>query len=110
MLEQFDYPDPTMPTGSRNSTVVAPQALIMMNAPVVAESSTRLSKRLAVLPDDPQRVQQLYALLYGRQPTDHEKARALALIRDLGTTEKPDRAWALLSQMLLAANEFIYLR
>ena len=30
MLEQFDYPDPTMPTGSRNATVVAPQALIML--------------------------------------------------------------------------------
>ncbi len=33
VLEQFDYPDPTMPTGSRNSTVVAPQALILLNSP-----------------------------------------------------------------------------
>ncbi|HYF36959.1 MAG TPA: PSD1 and planctomycete cytochrome C domain-containing protein [Prosthecobacter sp.] len=110
MLEQFDYPDPTTPAGSRNSTVVAPQALIMMNAPVVMESSNRLAKRLAALADDNERLQQLYARLYGRPPLDHESARALALIRDLGATEKPERAWALLSQMLMAANEFIYLR
>ena len=110
MLEQFDYPDPTMPTGSRNSTVIAPQALIMMNAPVVMESGARLAKRLADLPDDEQRVQQLYAALYGRPPLDHEKADTLALIRDFSAADKPERAWALLCQTLFAANEFIYLR
>jgi hypothetical protein len=110
MLEQFDYPDPTMPTGSRNSTVIAPQALIMMNAPVVMESSTRLAAKLAALSDEGQRVQQAYALLYARPPTDHEKADALTLIRELSATEKPGRAWALLCQSLFATNEFIYLR
>lgn len=110
MLEQFDYPDPTLPTGSRNSTVVAPQALIMMNAPVVLESSTRLARSLTALPDDEKRVQQAYALLYGRPPVDHEKARALAMTHELGATESPERAWALLCQSLFAANEFIYLR
>jgi cytochrome c553 len=110
MLEQFDYPDPTMPTGSRNSTVIAPQALIMMNAPVVMESSARLAAKLAALSDDTQRVEQAYALLYGRPPVDHETAGALALLRELSITEKPERAWALLCQSLFAANEFIYLR
>ena len=110
MLEQFDYPDPTMPTGSRNSTVIAPQALIMMNAPVVMESSARLAARLCALPDDAKRVQQAYALLYGRAPAEHEKADTLALVREFSATEKPERAWALACQTLLAANEFIYLR
>jgi hypothetical protein len=110
MLEQFDYPDPTMPTGSRNNTVIAPQALIMMNAPVVIQSSTQLAAQLASLPDDEHRLQHLYALLYGRQPLDHEKADALAFVRDLSATESSDRAWALLCQSLFAANEFIYLR
>ncbi|MEY4484371.1 MAG: hypothetical protein RL693_1823, partial [Verrucomicrobiota bacterium] len=110
MLEQFDYPDPTMPSGSRNSTVIAPQALIMMNAPVVAESGRRLATRLASLPDDEQRVQEAYVLLYGRPPVDGEKSEALALFREFSTTEKPDRAMAMLCQTLMAANEFIYLR
>ena len=110
MLEQFDYPDPTMPTGSRNSTVIAPQALIMMNAPVVMECGTRLAAKLAPLPDDSQRMEQAYTLIYSRPPTEHEKADALALLHDFSTTEKPERAWALLCQTLFAANEFIYLR
>ncbi len=111
MLEQFDYPDPTMPTGSRNSTVIAPQALIMMNAPVVMESATRLAARLATSSvDDVQRVQEIYVSLFGRPPSDHEKADALALVRDLSASDKPEHAWALLCQTLFAANEFIYLR
>jgi hypothetical protein len=110
MLEQFDYPDPTMPTGSRNSTVIAPQALIMMNAPVVRESGAKLATKLASLATDGQRVDRLYALLYARQPTDDEKTNALAFIGDLAATQKTESAWALLCQTLFAANEFIYLR
>jgi cytochrome c553 len=110
MLEQFDYPDPTMPTGSRNSTVIAPQALIMMNAPVVMQSGEKLASRLAALADDSQRVQRIYELIYSRLPTEREKADALALLHDFSATEKTDRAWALLCQTLFAANEFIYLR
>ena len=112
MLEQFDYPDPTMPTGSRNSTVIAPQALIMMNAPVVMQSSEKLVTRLAAIgsPGDSQRIEQAYLLLYARPPTDHENADARALLRIFLKTESPDRAWALLCQTLYAANEFIYLR
>jgi hypothetical protein len=110
MLEQFDYPDPTMPTGSRNSTVIAPQALIMMNAPVVLESGKRLAERLSRLSTDEERVRQAYALLYSRPPQARETADALALVRDFRTTEPPERAWALLCQTLIAANEFIYLR
>ena len=112
MLEQFDYPDPTMPTGSRNSTVIAPQALIMMNAPVVMQSSEKLVARLAAIgsPGDSQRIEQAYLLLYARPPTEHETADARSLLRDFLKTESPDRAWALLCQTLYAANEFIYLR
>ena len=110
MLDQFDYPDPTMPTGSRNSTVIAPQALIMMNAPVVLESSKRLAAKLAPAHDDEQRVQQAYAWLFSRPPQKHEIADALAMVREFSATEPPERAWALLYQALFAANEFIYLR
>jgi hypothetical protein len=110
MLEQFDYPDPTMPTGSRHSTVIAPQALIMMNAPVVMRSSLHLAERLAALSSDEARVQRVYAMLYGRPPSDQERADAFAFLKDTGVNEKPDRAWALLCHALYAANEFIYLR
>jgi hypothetical protein len=110
MLEQFDFPDPAVPTGSRTNTVIAPQALIMMNAPVVMESSTRLAALLASIPDEEQRVQRLFSLLYSRPPAENEKSEALALVREFGAVDNPDRAWALLAHTLFAANEFIYLR
>lgn len=110
MLEQFDYPDPTMPTGSRNSTVIAPQALIMMNSPVAMEAGKRLARRLEGVKDSSERIRQAYALLYGRDPAVKETARALALIRQLEATESTQRAWELLCHTLMAANEFSYLR
>ena len=108
MLEQFDYPDPTMPTGSRNSTTVAPQALIMLNAPVVQDAAARLAARLKsdTRGADPARlVQRAYALLFGRQPTVREIERATAFLKP-----DPDAALPLLCQTLLAANEFVFVR
>ncbi|HEY2844635.1 MAG TPA: PSD1 and planctomycete cytochrome C domain-containing protein [Bryobacteraceae bacterium] len=110
MLEQYDYPDPTMPTGSRNSTVIAPQALIMMNAPVVIESSQRLAAKLCALPDDEQRVQFAYTSLFSRPAQPRELKEALAMVHEFAATEPQEKAWALVCQTLYAANEFIYLR
>lgn len=108
MLEQFDYPDPTMPTGSRNSTVVAPQALIMLNSPVAMQSAERLAVKLCGAEvDDEARVQQAFAALYARPAAPQETSRVLAFVK-----RHPDRkeAWTLLCHTLMAANEFMYLR
>ncbi len=42
----FDYPDPTMPTGDRNSTVIAPQALLMMNSDLSIDSAEAFASRV----------------------------------------------------------------
>jgi hypothetical protein len=110
MLEQFDYPDPTMPAGSRQSTVVAPQALLMLNAPVVLEASQRLAKVLSKLPLKTERVERAYALLFGRPPLEQETSEALGCISEFEKNESPERALALFCQTLYAANEFLYLR
>jgi hypothetical protein len=108
VLEQFDFPDPTMPTGSRNSTVVAPQALIMLNSPLVMDSAARLAaKLLDSSENDESRLMHAYATLYSRPATGPEIRRAIAFL-----DSQPDRreAWSLLCHTLIAANEFIYLR
>jgi hypothetical protein len=108
MLEQFDYPDPTMPTGSRNSTVVAPQALIMLNSPVAIDCAETLSARLfdSAASDDA-RVQLAYTTLYARPATARETQRAISFVNKHAN---PREAWALLCHTLMAANEFMYLR
>jgi hypothetical protein len=108
LFEQFDYPDPTMPTGSRNSTVVAPQALIMLNAPIVMESAERLAgMMLSAAGTEDGRVNQLYERLYARPATPAELERAQ---RFLSAGSDSTQRWTLLCHSLMAANEFIYLR
>jgi hypothetical protein len=108
LFEQFDYPDPTMPTGSRNSTVVAPQALMLLNSPLVMQTAEQLAARLC---SDPraagQRVERAYAILFSRAPTASERVRALNFVK--ANPDSRDR-WMLLCHALLAANEFVYLR
>jgi hypothetical protein len=121
LFGQFDFPDPTMPTGSRNATVVAPQALLMMNAGLVMDSADHLAKMLiSETQDSAGRVVLAYERALGRLPTEQESKRTLAFVADLTSSALTDaanvdsqaehRAWSMFCQSLFASNEFIYLR
>jgi hypothetical protein len=125
MFEQFDFPDPTMPTGSRNSTVVAPQALLIMNSELIMDSADSLARLVLDQPgDDAGRIYLAYERALGRPPTEAETQRALAFVvaqssaavKVSGATvsdghaARRHQAWSLLCQSLLASNEFIYVR
>ena len=123
MFEQFDFPDPTMPTGSRNTTVVAPQALLMMNSELVMDSADEMARSLINDRSDPiHRIQLGYDRAISRPPTDTETELALNFILQMttqgGATDVTEeyhrlaelRAWSLFCQTLLACNEFIYVR
>ena len=79
MLGAFDFANPDLSTGQRNSTVVPQQALFMMNSPLVIEQARNAVQRgdLKSLPNDPERVKMLYRLIYSRLPTDTELKLAL---------------------------------
>ncbi len=120
LFEQFDFPDPAVPTGSRNATVVAPQALLMMNSELVEQAAAKLASQLLARADlpDAKRVDLAYLKAYGRPPTSRELTRAQNFLGQFERTvsaKSPDtndsraQAWAVLCQTLLAANEFIYL-
>jgi hypothetical protein len=120
-FEQFDFPDPTMPTGRRNSTVVAPQALLMMNSQLVMQSATEFATRiLAESGDESHRVRLAYTLAFGRPSSEVEIGRAHAFLEAATAAGRTDAAavsgeverdaWALFCQALFASNEFIYLR
>ncbi len=115
LFEQFDYPDPTMPTGSRNATVVAPQALLMLNSDLVLDSAAVWADRLLEsTSDDAERIRQAYEAAFARLPTSAESERARAFIADLASRQNSEtarrQAWTLFCHSLLASNEFIYVR
>lgn len=110
-----------MPTGSRNTTTVAPQALLLLNSDLMIDSADAMAGRvLESTAADEGRVQFAYELALGRTPTPSEMERALGFVSGLTSQSLTDaatvdpaaerKAWALLCQSLFASNEFVYVR
>ena len=111
LFEQFDFPDPAVPNGNRNATVVAPQALLMLNSDLVGKAAEKFaSGLLASASDDARRIELAYQKAYARPPTAKELARAKRFLTDFKSDSAASpSAWVVLCQSLLASNEFIYL-
>ncbi len=113
VFQAFDLPDPTSPNGDRDSTVVAPQALFMMNSSVMLNHSKKMAESLlnqASL-DDQARIREAYERALGRQPSAKEVDQGLTFISRMQEEWKGDKvnAWQSYCKSLLASNEFIYL-
>lgn len=112
-FEQFDFPDPTTPTGHRSVTTVAPQALLLMNSPLVIEASDQLARQLTAKSEsESSRIESAFLRILGRKPDATESAAASKLIQQVsdGSSSSSVVAWSVLCQSLLAANEFIYIQ
>ena len=118
VFSAFDLPDPSTPNGDRDSTVVAPQALFMLNGSVVLKHSKLLAETLLGKygPDDATRLREVYERAFSRPPTGKETDQALTFLsqieRSLGDKPESERrvaAWQSLCKALIASNEFIYL-
>jgi mono/diheme cytochrome c family protein len=74
LLEMFDYSNVNQPTGERQVTTVAPQALMMLNDAFVhdqaAAFAARVSKEAGEAPV--KRIERAYRLATGRAPSDAE--------------------------------------
>lgn len=112
-LALFDFADPSLVTGERATTTGPAQALFFMNGPLVLKQADALAERiLAMEGDEAQRVAGAYRIALGRGPTDAERDRAVAFLRDIAGRLKengPNRwAWSTFCQTLLASAEFRY--
>ena len=74
VLTTFDFASPNAPTGKRFTTTVPPQALFLMNSPLVIEQVRRVVNRDAFLraASDDERIKYLYELFFQRLPTEDE--------------------------------------
>jgi hypothetical protein len=119
MFQAFDLPDPSVPNGDRNSTVIAPQALFMMNSSLVLKSTRAMAARLLERQDldDAGRVREAYERALARPPQAQDVDRALTFIAQIEKALAPKEAdaakrrlaaWASFCKALLASNEFIY--
>lgn len=121
VFQLLDFPDASVPSGDRSTTVIAPQALLMLNSEIVLQASDKLAERLLadVEVDDADRVRRLYRTAYSREATAEEVTEGLSFQQSLAAALPRDEsdpaghriaAWSGLCQVVLAANEFLYLR
>jgi len=113
----FDAPDCSAVVERRNVSTVAPQALFLLNDPLVIELAEALAARLArELPadgdaalndrahNDTARIDRLYQIAVGRPPTPEEVAIGLQLV---GNPAAPE-AWTRYCHVVLCTNELVY--
>ena len=107
LLEQFDFPDPTMPVGSRNTSMVSVQMLLLMNADWILESARLLAVRSQEFSSEPaRRIDWLFETVLGRAPQEHEQRRFLDYISSDRVSQGD--SWVTLAHNLLICSEFIY--
>ena len=120
VLQAFDFADPSVLNGNRNATVVAPQALFMMNGSIVLEHTEKMAAALLDQDrlDDAARLESAYEKIFARLPDRNEIDRALTFLHRIDTTlneREPDpvrrrlRSWQTLCQALISSSEFLYL-
>jgi hypothetical protein len=124
-MTTFDFSDTTLPCGKRDVTIVAPQALALLNNHFVHEQSAALAERVVVEagPTPEAQVRRAWQLALGRAPDERELAASLEHVqqqlehfRDSKTLPNADEknrdsalsALASLCHVLLNANEFIF--
>ena len=108
IFELFDFADPSMVTGQRNESTIAPQALFFLNHPFVLEQAGLAAKRiLSRAGSDEARLQEFYLAALGRTPTARESALARDFLAEAGANEfGPEQAWAELCQAVFASMDF----
>ncbi len=114
----FDAPDALQGIERRPTTTVAPQALLLMNNPVIRGYAESFARRIHPRADTPlaDAVRSGYLATLGRQPSDTELADAVQFIQQETASYQADgqahaRSLALADfcQVLMSLNEFVYI-
>ncbi len=123
VLQTLDFPDPAMINGKRETSTVAPQALLMMNSDLIHEQSNYLvAQHMPQSLDDAQRISVAYHQILKRAPELEEIIAAATYIKNVrnklqqnSTSSTSDEAttdqavWQSLCRVLISSNEFSYI-
>lgn len=111
VLDLFDFAEPSLVTGSRETTNVPIQAHYLLNSPFVQDRATGLAKRLEKEATDEQRIVKAFVLCFSREPEEFELRRSLEFLNSETTSpgepaKVGSRQLLSLCQALLATAEF----
>lgn len=112
LLAIFDFPDPNLSVGNRNTSTLSTQALYLMNNPFVMKQSQNLAQRLIkeYPVDQSARIDTLFRMTIGRFPKTNEKTDAELFLNQskskVGSSEM--ESWTVLCQTVIACIDFRY--
>jgi len=110
LLRLFDFPDANITSAKRSETTVPQQQLFVLNSPFMVEQARSFAKRLqGEGADDAERITRAFRLAYGRPPSQREQDLGLAYLSLEETETNKLSRWERYAQVLLGANEFMYL-
>ena len=104
----FDFATPDSHSPQRFTTTVPQQALFLMNSPFVIELAGALVKRPEIesAVEPAERIQRMYALLFGRAPTNEEAALGEQFV---ASGDNIETNWQRYAQALIVSNEFVFI-
>ncbi|MFO0803120.1 MAG: PSD1 and planctomycete cytochrome C domain-containing protein [Gemmataceae bacterium] len=106
VFQTFDFPDPSVPNGTRAATTIPTQALMFMNGTVTDRAAESFAKAVLAKPgDDATRIRVAYRTAFGRDATTTEVETVLAYLKKSGSNPL---AWRGFCRVLFASNEFMY--
>jgi hypothetical protein len=114
IFRTFDFASPDATSPQRYYTTVPQQALFLMNSPFVLQQARLLMQRseIAKLSEGEERIQALYRVLYGRAADAEEVALGVEFLDEEENAEsegtQKSTAWERYAQVLLLANEFVF--
>lgn len=110
-LRLFDFPQPRATSDQRTTSIVPQQFLFLLNSSFMAERAQALAERLkSEAVTDAARIERVYQLLYARTPSDAEKQLGLGYLRQAVAGEERVSPWQRYAQVLLSANEFMFVQ
>jgi hypothetical protein len=109
-LAMFDFANPNHTEGRRNDSTVAPQALYLLNSPLVELHARRTAELLLADQgtDDHQRIEQLYLQALGRHPSEAELVLTTQYVSVDDQAQRLER-WTDLCQSVFGCLDFRYL-
>ncbi len=117
VLQTFDFPDSSVPSGKRAATTIPTQALLFLNSTLADQSAKAFAESLLKQDgDDASRVRTAYLRAFGRTATDGEIERVTAYLAksemsgDPKATSDAKRlaAWRGFCRVVFASNEFVF--
>ena len=114
VFEVFDFANPSMVTGRREVSTVAPQALFMMNHVFVRSHARLTAERLLNTAGltEKHRIERAYLKILGRDPTAKELSLTQQFLESFANTTEEGRidAWAQVVQSMFLTIDFRYIR